>query len=144
MHLYPFRPVPAGRDAGWRQAGRQGLHSNCEAFAELTPKTRNPASAEVICALTSRWAQRTARVIWPRDHQNERSNRRILLRYTLVENGPKRHFAAAQQTVAFGGYSDRVDLQGNCTFLASSRADPSSPDVKPVSLANHLSRLCVA
>ena len=28
---------------------------------------------------------------------------RKLLRRTLVASGPKRHFAAAQQTVAFGG-----------------------------------------
>jgi len=29
-----------------------------------------------------------------------------LLRCTLVANGTKRHFAAAQQTVAFGGKAD--------------------------------------
>src|SRR5580704_4857873 len=34
-----------------------------------------------------------------------------------------------------GGYSDRADLQGNCTFLASWLAGPLSPHVKPASLA---------
>jgi len=33
-------------------------------------------------------------------------NRRKLLRRTVVANGTKRHFVAAQQTVAIGGKAD--------------------------------------
>jgi hypothetical protein len=41
-----------------------------------------------------------------------------LLRCTLVANGTKRHFAAAQQMVAFGV---KADIKGDGYFQASRR-----------------------
>jgi hypothetical protein len=43
-------------------------------------------------------------------------NRRKLLRRTVVANGTKRHFAAAQQTVAIGGKADIGSSSRNDAF----------------------------
>jgi hypothetical protein len=40
----------------------------------------------------------------------------FLLRCTLVANGTKRHFAVAQQTVAFGGKADMGSTRRDVRF----------------------------
>jgi hypothetical protein len=55
-----------------------------------------------------------------------------LLHRTLVANGTKRHFAAAQQTVAIGGKADKRHLRdgsGSLAMLAAMRRTLLSVEV---------------